>query len=290
MTTTTGQALTADQAKANARSILEINGFRIRQDGQRISVDALDTDSVPNFYYSTALLTIAGDYQGLADGALHNLLSCPGLLADEIAAVMGQLAEAPTHDDYVRLRSGMEDRLEALADADVRNLLTRVLANLDDSWAFTRASRRIAVGLSKRAIEAFTDLTSAGRQAFGQLRVPLQALMGRPQPSQVEEAIDAIETAEGQLDELLDQFGSHCQAMLVPTDRVLDPREPLDSTANQPRMRMLERQLKAALPLDREHVEPLMEAIEQAAGMVMTLVTAMRQLDERLSMLGVTSA
>lgn len=289
-TNPTGQTLTAEQAMANARSILEINGFRIRQDGQRISVDALDADSVPNFYYSTALLTIAGDYQGLADGALRNLLSCPDLVPGDLATLLLQLSEAPSHDAYVPLRRGVDDRLDALGNAEVAALLRRVVANFDDAWAFTRASRRIAVGLSQRAVEAFGDLTSAGRQLFSHLRPSLQALMGRPQAAQIDEAISVIEDAESRLDELLDQFGSHCQAMLVPNDRVIDPREPLDSPANQPRMRMLDRQLKAALPLDRDHVEPLMEAIEQAAGMVMTVVTAMRQVDERLSMLGVTSA
>jgi len=234
-TPASGPPLTADQAQANARAILEINGYRIRQDGRVVAVDALDADSVPNFYYSTALFTIAADYQGIADGALRNLLSCPNLLPAELAAKMQQLADAPTQEAYDALRPGMEDRLTLLVpDEALRHLVGRVVAHLDDSWSFTRASRRVAVGLAARAVEAFGQLTADGRRVFGELRPVLQMMMGRPQPNQVDAAIDAVEAAESQLGELVETFGNHCQAVLVPADRVLEPREPLDSPANLP--------------------------------------------------------
>jgi hypothetical protein len=291
-TPASGPPLTAEQAKANARAILEIHGYRIRQDGRVVSVDALDADSVPNFYYSTALFTIAADYQGIADGALRNLLSCPGLLPAELAAMMQRLADASTQEAYDVMRAGMADRLTLLVpDVDLRQLVGRIVAHLDDSWSFTRASRRVAVGLAARAVEAFGQLTAGGRTTFGELRPVLQMMMmGRPQPSQIDDAIDAVEAAESQLGELIETFTEHCKAVLVPADRVVDPREPLDSTANLPRMRVLAKQLNAALPLDRDHVDPVLDAIEQAAGIVMTVMTGIRQLDERLSALGVTSA
>jgi hypothetical protein len=289
-TTMTGAPTTAAEAKANAKAILDIHGFQLRQGGQLISVETLDPASVGNFYYTLAFMTIAGDYRNLGEGAIGALTSVAGVLPEALASILKGVPSAETIDAYRAERAQIEAMLAGVSDTDTVQLVQRILGNLDDAWSFMRAARRVGVSLAGFAIEGFDDVHTRGRVVFSHMRPALQELMGRPQPAQVEAAISAIEAAETGLDEMVADFERQMSAMLVPDGRALNPCEPLDSQANQPRMRLLNKQLAAALPQDAAQIEPVLAAVERAAGMIMTVMTGIRQLDERLSALGVTSA
>ena len=113
--------------------------------------------------------------------------------------------------------------------------------------------------------------------------------MGRPTDAQIDTAIGTVESVQTDLDDQIEAYEALLRSLLIPPERIPDPAQPMNGVDNEARLKYVRQQLTSATLADGAAVTALLGAIQRAASMIMTVVTAIRQVDQRLETFGVTS-
>jgi hypothetical protein len=276
---------TTPDALATTKAILALPGYRMIQGGRVVDMASLDPESLGNFYHVLAMSTIAGDYRNVAEGAILALTADAALVPPEIAALLRQIPDAPTQEAYVALRDRILATFPDPADP-VGEQVREIMVRFDDGWAFITAARRTAVAMSERACQGLDWIGQEARTLFGSVRPMIQEMMGRPAPDRQQALAEGFESADQRLNQLLDDYRQQLLGMLAPDDKVPTPLAPLDAPENQPAMRTLQRRLGAVLAHAPERVDTVVDGLQRSASLLMTVATALDQLEDQLGALG----
>jgi hypothetical protein len=279
--------------KAAARAVLAEAGFQITANGQAIPLDRVDPSQLWNFYHVAQLLVAYTGHRHKAERVLNALdhpagrIEGPELLALEAVRRCGKVDGIAL---FGRVKSAAEAPVAHLDDSELQGILQDVMACYGTAFAFQDIALRGIGFLSQRVVAAFDELQGRAKSLFVALRPVLQELMGRPTDPQIDAAITQVETAQETLDGLMEDFRLYVDGLMVAEEHCPDPTQPMDASGNDARIKYVRRQLQVVLGDDGVTCESLVQAMERAAGMIRTVVTAIQQIDQRLAGFGVTAA